>query len=241
MKIVKHIVSRVSGYWIHKINTLPIGVDLFFDINVRLKYPDLKIVFDVGANEGQTLKWIKHNRPQSMVYSFEPVQSSFLKLQETAERIGACIPVNSALGSQSGKMDIKLFEEYSVLNSLNPALMNNDTNAKVETVRIDTLDNYCTDSEIPHIDLLKIDTEGFELEVLKGAKNLLLNGNISFIYAEVGFQSSNKRNTPFKDLTDFLEKEGFFFYALYQIDDHDWMKGNHLGNALFINRNIYSA
>ena len=96
-------------------------------------------------------------------------------------------------------------------------------------------------NNINRIDLLKIDTEGFELEVLQGAGKMLDDGSISFIYAEVGFQSQNTRNTGFKELIHFLEPKGFLFYALYQLDAHDWNTGNHLGNALFVHRNIYPS
>ena len=225
----------------HKTTTLPIGVDLFYDINDRLEFGELKTVFDVGANEGQTLNWVKHHQPAATLHSFEPVEKSFLKLKAMALKRPGCTVVHTALGAEKGSMDIKLFEEHSVLNSLKPGLMNHEFNAKTETIQIIRLDSYCMANNINRIDLLKIDTEGFELEVLQGAGKMLDDGSISFIYAEVGFQSQNTRNTRFKELIHFLEPRGFLFYALYQLDAHDWNTGNHLGNALFVHRNIYPS
>lgn len=235
---IKKIISKVTGYWLHKRETLPIGADLFHDINIRLKHGELKTVFDVGANEGQTLKWVKHHQPAAMIHSFEPAKSSFLKLKEIAEKKQGCAVIHSALGSEKGIMEIKLFKDYSILNSLKPNLMNQDFDAQTETIKINRLDAYCHSQQIHKIDLLKIDTKGYELEVLKGADKML-SGKISFIYSEVGFQSENNRNTLLGELIDFLEPKDYLFYALYQLDPHDWKNKNHLGNALFVHKNVY--
>jgi FkbM family methyltransferase len=239
MNTVKHIFSKVTGYWIHKLNTLPIGTDLFYDITQRLGYSNVNIVFDVGANEGQTVRWIKHHLPYSVIYVFEPVCSTYNKLKIAIAHFTKIHVENLALGDLSGTKIIKLFTDYSVLNSLTEHAMNHEVNATEELIKIDTLDNYCHLKNIEKIDLLKIDTEGYEINVLKGANKLLDEKRISFIYCEVGFNESNQRNTSFALLTSFLEAKGYFFYAMYQIDSHGWKNGNHLANALFIQKDIF--
>jgi hypothetical protein len=117
--------------------------------------------------------------------------------------------------------------------------MNNAANAREETIRIDTLDQYCSKHNIKKIDLLKIDTEGFEINVLKGAEEMLQGGHISFVYCETGFQQSNQRNTYFPTLTEYLAQRNYFFFGLYQMDYHDWKRGNGLGNALFIHKTVF--
>jgi hypothetical protein len=59
-------------------------------------------------------------------------------------------------------------------------------NFNEELIKLDTIDNYCTQKNIAHIDFLKIDVEGFELNVLKGAKKMLENNAIEFIQFEFG-------------------------------------------------------
>jgi hypothetical protein len=110
-----------------------------------------------------------------------------------------------------------------------------------ETVQIDTIDLYCSRNEIRKIDLLKIDTEGFEIEVLKGAHEMLSQGKVSLIYCEVGFLKQNSRNTYFANLTEYLANYGYYFFGLYQFDSHDWVKGGYLGNALYVKRDLYSG
>ncbi|MFN9111280.1 MAG: FkbM family methyltransferase [Bacteroidota bacterium] len=233
---IKKVFSFLSGYWIHKQSTLPIGTDLFFDLTKRLQYGPLAIVFDVGANEGQTFSWIRHHQPAAKIYCFEPVQSVFNVLQKKTALSGNCVVEHKALGEKSGQKTIRLFDDYSVLNSLRDDLMNQNTKAKEETISIDTLDNYCAVNNIPKIDLLKIDTEGYELQVLDGASQMLASGAVSFIYCEVGFLRLNNRNTYFPDLCEYLAKKNYFFYGLYQVSDHNSNKGYSFGNALFVRK-----
>ena len=235
----KNFINITTGYWIHKLKTLPIGVDLFYDINTRLNYGPLGLVFDVGANEGQTLKWIKHYQPHSKIISFEPIKSTFVKLSQTASLFHDCIAENIAFGEKAGNTEVKLFDDLSVLNSLKPELMNQQPGALKEDIRVECMLDYCKTHNIDKIDLLKIDTEGYELNVLQGAGQLLDVGQVSFIYCEVGFQKSNNRNTSFYEIISFLELKEYYFYALYQIDSHDWKAGNHLANALFVHKSIF--
>jgi FkbM family methyltransferase len=236
--LLKKLITKSTGYWLHKVKTLPIGVDLFYDLTERINYRQVDLVIDAGANEGQTLRWIKHHLPAAQVISFEPVKSTFIKLQNNVARYPLCKAEHLALGAEAGEVEISLFDEYSVLNSLKPGQMNKASDARKEKIKVIRLDDYCRENKIDKIDLLKIDTEGFEKEVLEGCGDLLENGSISFVYCEVGFQSSNSRNTPLNELIIFLEKYGYLFYALYQYDAHDWQSGNHLANALFMQRNI---
>ena len=239
MNILKQIVKATTGYWIHKIETLPIGADLFYDITQRLGYGNLKTVFDVGANEGQTVKWIKHHQPSAKIYSFEPVQSTYNRLQKNISQFSNCIAEHFAFGEKAGEQKIRLFSDLSVLNSLKADAMNKTENAKEELIKIETLDEYCKRKLINKIDFLKIDTEGYEMNVLLGAEQMITDKKISFIYCEVGFNETNKRNTSFENLTSYLASKGYYFYALYQLDAHDWKAGNHLGNALYIQKFVY--
>ena len=116
--------------------------------------------------------------------------------------------------------------------------MNPNKNSVKETICISTIDEYCIQNNIKNIDLLKIDTEGYEMNVLEGAFDMLKGKKISFIFCEVGFLQSNKRNTSFSELCEYLSLKGFNFYSLYQMSDHDWKNGNVFANALFVNKLI---
>jgi FkbM family methyltransferase len=240
MNLIKNIFIQKTGYWIHKLNNLPVGADLFVDIQCKIKFPSINVVFDVGANVGQSRSYFRFYLPDAKIFSFEPVESSFTQLKNSAAADNNCVLENMALGDVAGQKIIRLFDrDVSVLNSLRDDVMNRAENAKMETISVDTLDRYCSMNYIQKIDLLKIDTEGFEINVLKGAEKMLQDGRICFVYCEVGFQKMNKRNTYFAELSEILEKYGYYFFGMYQMDYHDWHRGNHLGNALYVHKNIF--
>ncbi len=240
MNSIKKLINKTTGYWIHKLSNLPVGADLFVDIHHKINYPALNVLFDVGANIGQTRMYFRFHVPSAKIYSFEPVQATFRQLQSSAVTDTNCVLENMALGDEAGEKVIRLFDaEMTVLNSLRDDVMNKAANAREEKIKIDTLDHYCSSRGINKIDLLKIDTEGFEINVLKGAEQMLQAGKISFVYCETGFQQSNQRNTYFPTLTEYLAKRNYFFFGLYQMDYHDWKRGNGLGNALYIHQSAF--
>lgn len=239
MHILKKIFTATTGYWIHKLSNLPIGADLYLDIHNRIKYGSLTTVFDVGANNGQTWEWVRYNERESKIHCFEPVKATFDSLKTKVKNDKNCIVENMAFGNAPGVKEVRLFESnLSALNSLKDDLMNGDLNAAVETIQIDTIENYCLRKNISHIDLLKIDTKGYELDVLEGALELLDAGCVSFIYCEVGFLKKNVRNTNFSDVAEWLAQRSYFFYGLYQLVNNNWKEGDHFGNALFVYKNL---
>jgi FkbM family methyltransferase len=240
MNKLKKIIFNLTDYWIYKKKYLPVGTDLFVDFNCKLLFNNMHVIFDVGANTGQTLKWFRSNWPNTKIYSFEPVKSTFDQLVNNAAKDPFSIQINEALGATTGSKSIRLFDqEMAVLNSLHDNVMNNSSGAIEEIIIINTIDDFCNFHKIENIDLLKIDTEGYEINVLMGAERMLDKGNISFVYSEIGFHENNNRNTYLAKLTEFLEPFDFYFFGLYHVDNHDWMRGNGLGNALFVHKSVY--
>jgi FkbM family methyltransferase len=240
MNLIKEIVKKTTGYWLHKLDTLPVGADLFWDIQKKLNYSRLDVLFDVGANVGQTRYWFRYYNPQAKIYCFEPVKATFATLQQNGKADQNCVFENLALGDVRGTKVIRLFEaNLGVLNSLDDKLMNSDIAAREECINVEGIDEYCQAKNIAKVDLLKIDTEGYDINVLKGAERMLADGAIPLIYCETGFQSCNQRNTYFPTLVEFLEARNYYFFGLYQMDYHDWERGNHLGNALFVHKGAF--
>jgi len=235
MHLLKKIFTASTGYWVHKLSTLPIGADLHVDIHDRLKFGPLKTIFDVGANTGQTWEWFRNIEPTAKIYCVEPVSETFEELKIKTRNDKNCILENFAFGELPGEKRIKLFDNSS-LNSLKNIVMNSDSNAKEQTIKIITLDNYCNEKKITKIDLLKIDTEGYEINVLEGAKQMLSSANISMIYCEIGFLKGNNRNTNFGDLTEWLETKGYHFFGMYQLVSSN--SKIEFGNALFVHQNV---
>lgn len=153
-----------------------------FDLIKRLALvlPKTPMVFDVGANEGDYLKlWLEH---KAKIYAFEPGIEAFEKLNKN---YGAQASLNSiALGASVGQVDFYKEAHDNKLNSLIKRNHSKHTWKKVNQVECVTLDLYCAAQQIANIDFLKLDTEGYEMEVLKGAKSML--ENIRYIQFEFG-------------------------------------------------------
>lgn len=234
---IKTLVDKFTGYWIYKSRHLPIGADLKIDITRRLGYADVRTVFDVGANRGQSYAAFRRDYPDAFIYCFEPVAETFAVLSRITGEDGKAKAELLAFGDDVGQKQIRLFEKASDLNSLRDDLMNNMRGAREEIVRIDTIDNYCARSSITTIDLLKIDTEGYEIKVLSGATKSLETASIVFLLCEVGFVSSNTRNTIFSEVAELLSEYHYRFVGLYDVS-HYWKDGISFGNALFVHESI---
>lgn len=112
----------------------------------------------------------------------------------------------------------------------------------LESVTTETVDNFCLGHKISFVDLLKIDVQGAELAVLKGASGLLQSGRVGFVFIEVGFESSDTTTTFFPKIVNFLNDYGFGLCALYDYCHLRPPEYEHegilpfFGNALFCNR-----
>lgn len=232
-KSLKSLVHRATSYWIYKSRYLPIGADLKIDITYRAGHRAVHTVFDVGANSGQTYEVFREKFPDAFIHCFEPVATTFAMLEKRIGGDPRAHPEHAALGEAAGEKTVRLFDDTTDLNSLRDDLMNDAPGAREELIRIDTVDNYCGARGIDRIDLLKIDTEGYELEVLRGATKYLTEARISFLLCEVGFTSANTRNTNFGALAEFLAARRYSFFGLYDVT-HYWSAGISFGNALFV-------
>jgi len=164
------------------------GFDVWSDIR-RLaeawNYP-VSLFFDVGANEGQTAAIALRQYPKAQIISFEPHPSTFSKLMANFSNEARFKGANIALGHEIG--EVAMFQyDLSTVASLVPdtqysTRFGGDSNRVA--VQCTTLDLYCANNRIEQIDVLKIDTEGFDLMVLQGSQSMLQKHGIKFIYVE---------------------------------------------------------
>jgi FkbM family methyltransferase len=176
------------------------------------------VIFDVGSNRGQfidtLLKGIK-SRP-FQIHAFEPSKDAFSNLKKSHRHITGIIFNNFGLDNKVNDSQL-YFDELSSLRASKYPLNLDHIGVNLtssETVHFDTLDNYCKLNKIEHIDLLKLDVEGNEINVLKGGSNVLQKGLISHITFEFGGPDIDTR-TSFKDIYYFLLK--YNMKALYRI------------------------
>lgn len=169
-----------------------------------------EVIFDVGANVGQTVERLVRYFPQAEIFSFEPDRRCFAELQR---RFGGNARVHLhglAVGAAPGTATLQLNDD-SQLNTLVGAV----SGATSAAVEVTTLDAFAASAGISHIDLLKIDVEGWELEVLRGADRLIADHNVVFVLAEASFSHREPSMQPFASLHGEMEKRGFVLGGFY--------------------------
>lgn len=175
-------------------------------------------VMDVGANVGEWSRLALSINPAINLHCFEPCLSTYQEL------IKNDFPVNVVsnqfgLSSSERNAELFIFENHSGLNSIYrreglEAGYHLAPQSNRETVRLTTLDQYCTGARITLIDFMKVDVEGHELEVFKGASQLLSNNSIRFIQFEYGGCNIDSR-VLIKDIFEFFR--GFPDYKIFKV------------------------
>jgi len=116
-----------------------------------------------------------------------------------------------AVSNKVGRDELNIFESYG-----HHSLGRVDTTkfVKKQKVKITTLDNFCKEKNIDFIDCVKIDVEGFELEVLEGAKELIQNNRIKLIILEISKILLTKLGKNVDNVYDILNNNGYAIYNL---------------------------
>lgn len=172
-------------------------------------------VLDVGAHHGEYSQMIRNLSKTAEIIAFEPHPQSFKILAEGATTYDIKI-CNLALGSDAGTAT--LYDQTGEENGSLLATFHEEVLSKIyckssagQAVHVDTVDNWMKKNNIEHIDLLKVDTEGHELEVLQGAKKSIEEGVIDLIQFEFN-SSAVIRGVFITDVMSLLEN--FEFYRL---------------------------
>tara|TARA_B100000686_G_C16709601_1_gene928333 strand:- start:99 stop:851 length:753 start_codon:yes stop_codon:yes gene_type:complete len=207
------------------------------------------VIFDVGANDGSSIIEFKSWWPESTVHSFEPQEECWAKLEEQAAIYSDSVIVNKiGVGAeksngltfythnittgQSGfhrinaksSDSIRLKELGSSPNELSSyqASLNHS-----RTVPLLTLGNYITEKKIEKVNMLKIDTQGYEPEVLSGLGDQL--AKIDVVLTELMFYDFYERSLSFSDIEQYLLPAGFQLYDISHISKNpmngrtDWV------------------
>jgi FkbM family methyltransferase len=211
-----------------------------------LKLP-VKIVFDVGANIGQTTARMLSIFPHATIYGFEPFPDSFEKYKEKFWQNQKVIPINQALSNKVG-IETFFINKHHYTNSLLPALPrqdrlfhgNDDQLTNLNKIKIATIsiDSFMKKNKINHIDLLKMDVQGGESLVLEGASSTLKKHKISSIYLEVSFTPLYKNQVMFYSIYEFLHRNNFRLVKLFDL--YSDQKVLIQGDALFVHQSKIS-
>lgn len=183
-----------------------------------LQQSDIQCIFDVGANQGQFATQIRQYFPHTDIYSFEPIDTCFYSLQQRFQSDPHFKVFQYAVGDENTETTFHLNESSpsSSLLKMQPAHYQNypGTQKTVDQkVAVRTLDSLFPDWPADKKILLKIDVQGYEYQVLKGAAQLLRH--VEVILAEVMFEELYESQSTFDQLNDLLREHGFRYHGQY--------------------------
>ncbi len=187
------------------------------------------VIVDVGAYEGETISRYKELFPGGTVYAFEPSPASYQSLKNRFAR-------SAGVNCSSKQCQIRApgrfftFDEDRSRNSLF-RIVGQSAEAELDVVTT-TLDEFCTGKGISQIQILKVDAEGADLRVLKGAARLLESHQIELIFLEVMFQPHYEGADLFYDVCSYLYGHGYCLHDFYNLK-HTRQGALRWGNALF--------
>lgn len=222
------------------------------------------IIFDVGANIGETLDDFKDWWPHSKVHCFEPQKECSSEIvQKIVDYNYKDVVVNQyAVGREEVKTAIFYSHDitsgqsglhkinFESIDSIDQNNLNTNTDRVAyedslnheRIVEVKTLANYMSNNNIEHIDLMKIDTQGHEPEVLEGMENFL--SKVDVVITELMFYDFYERSLSFSDIERFLLPAGFRLFDINHISKNpmngrtDWVDVIYVNDRLKLNKHI---
>jgi FkbM family methyltransferase len=186
------------------------GEDYF--LRNELEIIDGGVVLDVGANIGDYCSFLRRANSTYNIYAFEPHPETYRRLVENTAKSDINV-FNVGVGAVEGKF---FLYDYANNDGSEHASLHKGVIEQIHKgqsvgheVKVVSLDNFVTQYGLNKISLLKIDTEGHEFEVLRGATNLLEAGRIEMIHLEFNEMNVVSR-VFFKDIWDILPNYDFY-------------------------------
>jgi FkbM family methyltransferase len=189
------------------------------------------VIFDVGANIGQSSIWFKHSFPDAEIYAFEPFAAVYAQLCRNTENKNIHTR-QIALGNQIRSLDVPLIADpLCQVGSVHPA--DADANGPLETIRLSTVDAFAESGALKTIHILKTDTEGFDINVIKGAVQMLESGNVWNVLTEATIDTNDCQHTNLYNIMNILRPYGLELYSLYDLNHNNKTGKLQYFNALF--------
>lgn len=182
-RVAKAAAMRV-GLDIRRAIPVHLGVDPYRD--AKLRADPKPVLFDVGANVGQTVARLRKEFPAGEIHSFEPNPLAFDELRAATAGMARVQAWNVALGDAEGTLPF-IVRQPSDLSSFLEAGAGCGKEERRIPVPVRTLDSYCEERGVRSIDLLKLDTQGYDLAVLAGSRRLLAERRVRQVLIEVTY------------------------------------------------------
>lgn len=216
---------RGAGIDVRRYDPASLGRDPFHDAaRLLAKQPTAGpvVLFDVGANQGQSIGHFRETFRDPIIHAFEPGSQAYSVLAEKCGRLPGVTLNNFALGSRCEAVAFHENTATDMSSFLPIGKAGWGEVARITTVNVETADGYCDRNRIDRIDVLKSDTQGFDLEVVKGAERMLRAGAVRLIFMELTFAEIYDGIPPFDVVYRHLAERNYrlvSFYDFHYMDD----------------------
>ncbi len=203
------------------------------------------IIFDIGANDGGSIVRFESRFPDAEIFSFEPTKSLYNKISKFSSKKIKIF--NYALSNFDGEKKFCQYE-YHKINSFYPMVENskyklqrtksNNETKTIKSVKVKKLDTFLEENKISSIDLLKIDTQGAEIEILKGAEKILNSKKVNVIELEYILGIAHEFRSSLYELEEMLHKNKYKLIAI-EHSDNIISFSNYQTNLIYVKNEIF--
>jgi FkbM family methyltransferase len=225
----------------HRLGLMGKAEFLFFDGLIEQNWH----IADVGANQGLFTLYFSRRSPKGQVYAFEPDPALFSALKENIQRNGAANVnlFNAAVASEPARLALRVGRFNRGDNRIVPT-----DQSRPGTVRVDAmpLDYAVLDQRL---DLLKVDVQGFEVQVLRGAERLIQANPDLLIFLEFWPHGLKIAGSTPEELVAILSKAGFSIFRHVSIETaepfvyraNEWTRAGQFCNLVATRKRLFDA
>ena len=191
---------------------------------------EAEVIFDVGANFGIYSLAALASQPNAVVHAFEATPEIAGRLRQIAHlnSLDNLLIHEVAVASQSGQAILRRYRGDSGTNEGMNYICADTGEPGAERVQTICLDEFCRECRIAHIDLLKLDVQGNEDSVLRGAEGLVRLGQVGTIFMELNWAAPGA-GCPATASVGLLAESGYRFASPADCDNWrdagDWLVG----------------
>lgn len=223
--MIKKIVKKTVRAFGFDLRYFSPGSDSLHEICQLMQQVTHPVIFDVGAHHGQTARAFSKSFPRAALYCFEPFPDSFAELKKNSINYPAATLEPFGFSDNRGQ-----HEFHSNVSSATNSLLQLDSQAAViwgnsvltpvskVSCDFETIDEYLGRKGIQKIDLLKMDVQGAEYKVLKGAELSLRAERIRNIYMEIITGETYSGQLRFEEYLSLMDSYGFRLQGLFNLE-----------------------
>ena len=184
------------------------GVDFIDEAKLRFGL-SCGVIFDVGAHIGITALHFSNAFPEAKVHAFEPGSRNFDHMSANLSGKPDIQRHKFAIGAEPGEAILLIEPDHPSMARIG------EGQGPTEVVKVETLDHFCRAHGIDAVAILKIDVEGFEMNVLTGAEQLLSESRVALVKLECGADPDIAYNANLRTVSEHMFARGYRLFGIY--------------------------